>query len=157
MKDLILKILWIYVLSLTPGLEGRYALIVSRFIGLDLGTSFLIASLGVITLSLTLPTLLPLIDKLMLKLAKRGKLLSNFALLYLKYLEDVRRRSSKYIERWGIPGLIIFVSIPLPATGIWTGSLAAYILGMRRRETIISLFVGGIMSNLITLVPSVVI
>ncbi len=157
MKDLILKVLWIYALSLTPGLEGRYALIVGRFIGLNLGTSFLIASLGVITLSLTLPTLLPLIDKLMLKLARRGSLLSNFALLYLKYLEDVRRRSSKYIERWGIPGLIIFVSIPLPATGIWTGSLAAYILGMKRKETIVSLFVGGMISNLITLIPSVII
>jgi len=156
-EDIFIKILWIYILSLVPGLEGRYALVVGKIMGLNLSTSFLIASFGVITLSLILPTVLPYIDKLMLKLVNKGGLTGRIATMYLKYLENVRRRSSKYVNKWGIPGLILFVSIPLPATGVWTGSVAAYILGMRRRAVISSLLIGGLISNIITLIPSIII
>ncbi|MCS7249404.1 MAG: small multi-drug export protein [candidate division WOR-3 bacterium] len=40
------------------------------------------------------------------------------------------RKKSKIIEKYEILGLIIFVGIPLPTTGAWTGALASFILGL---------------------------
>lgn len=43
------------------------------------------------------------------------------------------RRKGKMIERFEALGLILFVAIPLPVTGAWTGSVAAFIFGVRKR------------------------
>lgn len=40
------------------------------------------------------------------------------------------RRKSKLVEKYGPLGLIIFVAVPLPATGGWTGSILAFLLGV---------------------------
>jgi len=52
-------------------------------------------------------------------------------------------------------GLIIFIAIPLPLTGAWTGSIAAFLLGMKPKRSIISVlagvFIAGIIVTLSTL------
>jgi len=62
---------------------------------------------------------------------------------YEKYIASTRRRASKYIEKYGVLGLIIFVSIPLPATGIWSGSLAGFLIGIDKEKMVLALIVGG--------------
>ena len=84
-------------------------------------------------------------------------LISKFSGLYLRYVSSVRRRVHKYVDRYGTVGLILFVAIPLPATGVWTGALGAYLLGMNRWKTMISLLVGGLISNIVTLVAAVIV
>ncbi len=42
------------------------------------------------------------------------------------------RRKGKLIERFEVLGLVLFVAIPLPVTGAWTGSLAAFLFGVRK-------------------------
>ncbi len=147
------KLLWVYILSLLPTFEGRYALLVGISLGLNPLSSFLSASMGVLTLSLILPVLLPHIDRIMMYLSNRKGYLSKVARVYLRYVGNVRKRSSKYIEKWGFLGLIIFVAIPLPATGIWTGSIAAYVFGLRKVKAIPALLLGGMISNVITITP----
>ena len=46
------------------------------------------------------------------------------------------------IERFEVIGLILFVAIPLPVTGAWTGSLAAFLFGVRKRLAIPAVFAG---------------
>ena len=46
------------------------------------------------------------------------------------------RRRSRVVERYEALGLILFVAIPLPVTGAWTGMLAAFLFGVRRRYAI---------------------
>ncbi len=142
----------VVLLSLIPSFEGRYALLVGIAYGLDPLTSFAAASVGITILALTLPNILVYIDDLAKALGKhRWSTLSRISELYLRYVGSVRRRVRKYVDRYGALGLVIFVAVPLPATGVWTGSLGAYILGMNRKKAMISLLVGGIASNLVTL------
>ncbi len=57
-------------------------------------------------------------------------------------LEDARRRTHRHVERFGYLGLALFVSIPLPVTGAYTGLLAAWSLGMDRRKSWLSVALG---------------
>ena len=148
------EFIYILLLSLVPTFDGRYAIIYGIGRGYPLWDTLLAAFLGVLILSLILPFALPLIDVLMLKLKLKRTFLQKFADLYLGYIERVRKKARPYIERWGFIGLAIFVAIPLPGTGVWTGSLAAYIFGMEKRKTIPALLIGGLLSILITLMPS---
>jgi len=52
-------------------------------------------------------------------------------------------RNAARVQRWGPLGLFLFVAIPLPGTGAWTGTLIALLLGLRRLPTFVSLY-GGI-------------
>ncbi len=142
----------VFLLSLVPTFEGRYAIVYGIGKGYPLWETLLSASLGVLTLSLLLPALLPYIDRLMLWLEKTP--LRRIAHLYLYYVERVRKKAHPYVEKWGFIGLTIFVAIPLPGTGIWTGALAAYLLGIGRRQTIPALILGGLLSMAITLGPA---
>ena len=58
---------------------------------------------------------------------------------------------TRYVEKWGVLGLVIFVAIPLPMTGVWTGGLVAFLLGYCRYKAMLSLGLGGVLSITITL------
>jgi len=145
-------LLEVFLLSLIPTFEGRYAIVYGIGKGYSLSGTLIMASLGVLLLSLALPLLLPLIDWIMLKLEETS--LGKFAELYLRYVERVRKKAHPYVEKWGFLGLVVFVAIPLPGTGVWTGSLAAYIFGIEKRKAISALIIGGLLSIMITLLPS---
>ena len=142
----------VFLLSLIPTFEGRYAIVYGIGRGYPLWETLLAASLGVLLLSLVLPAVLPYIDRLMLWL--EGTPLRKVAHLYLHYIERVRKRAHPYVERWGFIGLTIFVAIPLPGTGVWTGALAAYIFAVEKRQTVPALILGGLLSMAITLLPA---
>jgi uncharacterized membrane protein len=147
--------LYIYLLSLIPSFEGRYAVITARAMGLSPAKALLASSLGVATLSLALPPLLSLIDPLMERLSRSTHgFLRRVAGLYERYLGAARERGRPYVERYGLLGLILFVAVPLPGTGVWTGSLIAYLLGMEKRKAIPALLAGGLLSIAVTFVPS---
>ncbi|NPA47933.1 MAG: COG2426 family protein [Thermococci archaeon] len=141
-----------FLLSLIPTFEGRYAVVYGVGRGYGLWSALAAASLGVLTLSLLLPLLLPYLDRLMAWL--EGTAAGRIARVYLRYVERVRRKARPYVEKLGFVGLVVFVAVPLPGTGVWTGALAAYILGMKRRKTVIALILGGFLSMAITLLPT---
>ncbi|WP_456454004.1 COG2426 family protein [Thermococcus sp.] len=142
----------IFMLSLVPTFEGRYAIVYGMGRGYPLWETLFAAALGVLLLSLILPLLLPYIDGLMLWL--EGTFLRKIARLYLYYINRVRRKAHPYVERWGFLGLTVFVAIPLPGTGVWTGALAAYLFGIEKKTAVPALILGGLLSMAITLVPS---
>jgi uncharacterized membrane protein len=65
------------------------------------------------------------------------------------------RRRGKMIERFEIIGLILFVAIPLPITGAWTGSLAAFLFGVRKRVAYPAIFVGIMIAGVVVTLASV--
>ncbi|NJF24665.1 COG2426 family protein [Thermococcus sp. Bubb.Bath] len=145
-------LLEVFLLSLVPTFEGRYAIVYGIGRGYPLLGTILAASIGVITLSLVLPPVLPYIDGVMLWLKKTP--LKKVARLYIYYVERVRKKAHPYVEKWGFWGLLIFVAVPLPGTGIWTGALAAYLLGIEARRSIPALILGGLLSMAITVGPA---
>ena len=59
-----------------------------------------------------------------------------------KIFEHTRKKTKKSIEKWESLALIIFVAIPLPVTGAWTGSLAAYLFGLDFKKSLLCIFIG---------------
>jgi len=143
--------LLVFLFSLIPTFEGRYALVFGIVSGLDALTSFTLASIAIILLSIALGILIDFIDSLILSFeSSKNRFLLFVFNFYKKYVEKVREKVSPYVATYGLIGLVVFVAIPLPGTGVWTGALAAYILGIKRKTTIVALAIGGLLSNLIT-------
>jgi len=59
------------------------------------------------------------------------------------------RRRGKAIEKYEKMGLMLFVAIPLPVTGAWTGSIAAFLLGLKFRYAFLSILMGVIIAGAI--------
>ena len=56
---------------------------------------------------------------------------------------------TRKVEIFGFWGVAVFVGIPLPVTGAWTGTLGAWILGLSRRKTLLAILIGVAISGLI--------
>ncbi|BAL80270.1 COG2426 family protein [Caldisericum exile] len=69
--------------------------------------------------------------------------------LLKKYLSNLHKRAKPYVDKYGFWGLMIFVAIPLPGTGAYSGALAAEILGMDKRKAFISISLGVIEAGVI--------
>lgn len=69
----------------------------------------------------------------------------------LNWILERTRLKSKIVERYAAPGLAIFVAIPLPATGAWTGAIIAFLLGMRWWVALLAISAGVIMAGAIVL------
>jgi uncharacterized membrane protein len=54
--------------------------------------------------------------------------------LFDKYLDNLRKRGKPKVDKYGFWGLFLFVAIPLPLTGVYTGTILAWLLGMDWRK-----------------------
>ena len=61
---------------------------------------------------------------------------------FFEWLFARTRRKSASIEKYETLGLTIFVAIPLPATGGWTGAMAAFLMGMKFHHAMLSILLG---------------
>ncbi|MGQ9677741.1 MAG: COG2426 family protein [bacterium] len=91
--------------------------------------------------------ILPII--FILLLLERAVLLLNRVPLFKRFftwLFRCTRRKSGLIERFEFWGLVIFVGIPLPVTGAWTGSVAAVLLGMSYGRALLGILCGVLLA-----------
>ena len=70
----------------------------------------------------------------------------------LERVLSMAQRRGRLVERYGRIGLMLFVSIPLPVTGAWTGSMVAFLLGLRFRDALLSISLGVLLSGVIVTV-----
>ena len=68
------------------------------------------------------------------------------------YVEKTHKKAHPYVEKHGMLGLAIFVAIPLPGTGAYTGALAAHILGMNNKKAMVSVAAGVFCAGVLVLV-----
>lgn len=66
-----------------------------------------------------------------------------------KSVSRTRAKVGPKIEKYGMAGLLVFVAIPLPITGAWTGTLGAWILGLNKRKSFLFILLGVMISGLI--------
>lgn len=67
----------------------------------------------------------------------------------LSWVTEHTKRRGKIIERYERIGLVLFVAIPLPITGAWTGSLAAVLFGLKFKHALLSIFIGICVAGII--------
>ena len=80
-----------------------------------------------------------------------SRLLSKIGIFekMLHWLFERTRRRGKIINRYERIGLALFVAIPLPVTGAWTGSLAAVLFGLKFKHAFLSIFIGVFIAGII--------
>jgi len=68
---------------------------------------------------------------------------------FLHWLFERTRKRGRVVERYERIGLALFVAIPLPVTGAWTGSLVAVLFGLKFRHAFLSIFIGVCIAGII--------
>lgn len=136
----------VFVISLMPILELRGGLIAAALLNMNPIESYIISIIGNI---IPVPFILWLINKI-LDWMRKQKRLSKVA----KWVDKKLNKHKGQIEKYGYLGLVLFVGIPLPGTGAWTGSLIAAGLEMDRKKAFIATLIGIIMASIIMMVLS---
>ena len=88
------------------------------------------------------------LHRLLLKIRVYEKLIGRL-------IERARTKIKAKVERFGYWGIMIFVAIPLPVTGAYTGTLGAWILGLNMKKTILAVAAGVVIAGVIVTVISV--
>jgi len=73
------------------------------------------------------------------------------------FLKKTRKKADKVEARMGLFGwfaLSLFVALPLPITGAWTGTFIAWILGLERKRSILAISLGVLIAGIIILLTS---
>lgn len=134
------KELIVFVISMVPILELRGSLLAAGFLQMEFLSTFIIAVIGNI---LPIPFILLFIDKIFAWLKKtRWKNV-------VEKLENKALSKSDQIKKYGKIGLFLFVAIPLPGTGAWTGALIASLFRMKIKDSLPWIFLGVIVAGLI--------
>lgn len=131
----------VFIISLMPILELRGGLLAASLIGLDPLPSYIISIIGNI---LPIPFILWFMGSI-LKWMHGKKYLNKFA----SWLDKKVEKNRSKIENVGFWGLVLFVGIPLPGTGAWTGCLIASALQMDKKKSFLAATLGVIMASII--------
>ena len=138
----------VFIISLLPILELRGGLLAASILGLDPVKSYIICIIGNI---IPVPFILWLITWILDKMRKsKIKFLNKTA----KWLDKKVDKHKGQIEKFGFWGLVLFVGIPLPGTGAWTGCLIAACLEMDRKKAFIAAMIGIVMASIIMMAIS---
>lgn len=77
--------------------------------------------------------------------------------LFDKYLDSLRKRGRPKVEKYGFWGLCLFVAVPLPLTGAYTGTILAWLLGMDWRKAFLTVAVGVLIAGVVVLLITLLI
>ena len=69
--------------------------------------------------------------------------------LFEKIAESKKKKASKHIEKYGWMGLALFTAIPLPLTGAYSSTLAAWVLGIERKKAVIAISSGVVVAGIL--------
>ncbi|MDO5344380.1 MAG: small multi-drug export protein [Lachnospiraceae bacterium] len=136
----------IFLVSMIPLLELRGGLVVASLLHVDMWKAIPICIVGNL---IPVPFILLLIIQIF-GLMKKTKVFRSL----VEKLESKAMGKSEQIQRYEFWGLVLFVGIPLPGTGAWTGSLIAALLGVKNKKAVPAIFLGLIMATVIMCVIS---
>ncbi len=135
----------VFIISLFPVLELRGGIIAAYALGLTLAPAFAISFIGNL---LPIPFVLIAIRKVFNILKKTR--FKNIALFF----EKRALNRSKQVQELGYLGLFLFVAIPLPGTGAWTGALAATLLELDLKKSFLVIAAGVFTAGVIVSILS---
>ena len=137
------KELIVFIISMVPILELRGGLLAAGPAFLDIPTWRAIP-ICIIGNLIPIPFILLLIRPIFAWL-RRTKLFRPL----VEKLEAKAMSKSSQIEKYEFWGLVLFVGIPLPGTGAWTGSLIASLLGIDWKKAFLAVVIGVCMATVI--------
>jgi uncharacterized membrane protein len=133
------------IISMTPLVELRLSLpLAIAHYNMPWQTAFIIAVIGNV---IPVPFILLFLNRLE-RWLRRFKRWDRF---FDKLFDYTRKRATKTIKRYEVIGLWLYVAIPLPVTGAWTGALIAYVFDLNMRRSFCSITAGVLTAGLIVL------
>ena len=139
------KYLYIFLISMVPLIELRGAIPVSQGFQLPLLQSYIVCVIGNM-----LPV--PVIYLFARKVLEWGKDKKYIGKFFTFCIEKGHKGGEKLKEKAGrglFVALLLFVGIPLPVTGAWTGTLAASFLDMGFKKSVIAVLLGVLLAGVI--------
>ena len=146
------KYLMIFLISMIPLIELRGAIPISQspFFQLPILPSYLICIIGNM---LPVPFIY-LFARKVLEWGQDKPVIGKFFTFCLEKGEKGGRKLTEKAGRGTFVALLLFVGIPLPGTGAWTGTLAASILDMDFKSTITAVMLGVLLAGIIMMTAS---
>lgn len=148
---MITKFLIVFFVSMVPLIELRGAIPIAVALGLPKIASFIVAILGNM---LPVPVIF-LFSRKVLEWGKDKPYIGKFFTWCLLKGEKGGRKLTAKAGKGLYWALFIFVGIPLPGTGAWTGTLAASILDLDFKKTTLAVMAGVLLAGIIMLVGSI--
>ena len=145
------KYLYIFFISMVPLIELRGAIPVSQILSLPLIPSYIVCILGNM---LPVP-IIYLFARKVLEWGADKPVIGKFFTFCLEKGEKGGQKLQAKAGRGLFLALLLFVGIPLPGTGAWTGTLAASILDMDFKSSILAVMLGVLLAWIIMLLVSV--
>ncbi|MCQ4153337.1 MAG: small multi-drug export protein [Archaeoglobi archaeon] len=142
-----MNLLQVLLISASPILELRGGIPLAIYLGFSPAEAYIISIIG---------NFLP-VPLLLIGLNRLIELFSGIEPIWSIYkrIEQRVERKKGIVEKYGYIGLLIFVAVPLPASGAWTGCLIATLLKMDRIKSTISILIGICIAGLIVILPFV--
>jgi len=137
-----MEFIYTFLISISPFGEARVGIPYGVVKGIPVYWSFLI---GLTANLLVFPLFFKCIY-LMNTFLWKHKFYKKSAVFLSK---NAKRKTKSSIAKYGAWGLMVFVMIPLPITGAYTGTIAAYILGMEYKKSLIAVSIGVTISSVI--------
>ena len=145
-----LKYIVIFFVSMVPLVELRGAIPISQGFGLPIVPSFIVCILGNM---IPVPFIYFFARKVLLW-GKDKKVIGKFFTFCLEKGEKGGRKLQAKAGRGLFVALLLFVGIPVPGTGAWTGTLAASILDMDFKSTVAAAMCGVLLAGIIMMTVS---
>lgn len=144
------KYLIVLLISMLPLIELRGAIPYAVGFGLPIVPSYIIAIIGNM---IPVPFIF-LFARKILEWGKDKKLIGGFCQWCLNKGDKGGRKLQQKAGRGVYLALLLFVGIPLPGTGAWTGTLAASFLNLDFRKSILAVIAGVLLAGVIMLAAS---
>ena len=119
--------------------------------GMAAGLSPLLVIVSCIAFNLLL---IPLLFVVLHFVFEEAQEIPGFGPWFKKRLVKTHKKAGKYVDKYGVFGLALFVAVPLPGTGAYSGALAAYLLGMDKKKAVIAVAVGVLIAGIIVSLAS---
>lgn len=130
-----------------PIIELRGAIPVGISLGLSPIHATILAFIGsIIPVPFILFTIRPIFNYL--------KTTKTFKKLVQKLTDRSMSKNSRKVQKYGVWALVLIVAIPLPGTGVWSGSLAAALLDMRFKYAFPAILVGNLIAGILIMIIS---
>ena len=135
----------VFFVSMVPLIELRGAIPIAVGLGLPLVQSYVIAVIG----NMVPVPFIYLFARKILEWGKDKKVIGKFFTFCLEKGESGGRKLQTKAKKGLFIALLLFVGIPLPGTGAWTGTLAASILKLSFKKSVIAVMFGVLLAGVI--------
>jgi uncharacterized membrane protein len=69
--------------------------------------------------------------------------------IWSKYVEKTQKKIHRYVEKYGEWAVAVFIGIPLPGSGVYSGMLAAYLIGLGYKKAFYAAIIGVLIAGII--------